>query len=208
MQHQKGLTMMEVLIVLVIVSILTALITFAGTKIKRSIQIRNSIGKLQQIYVVVSTYRTDWDGDGYTNYSHPHAYYGLGMPSLSYYELNRFGFDVTFFESPCNYNESVFYSFLCGFKGWITYVAPLYEPASMQPGSGNLVDFRNYLSEYRENSVLFVDPYCNEPCTSMSAKYLKKRGIALLLSGQIVNRYDYGNASAKNLRWYSEKPDI
>ncbi len=75
MQHQKGLTMMEVLIVLVIISILTALITFAGTKIKRSIQIRNSIGKLQQIYVVVSTYRTDWDGEGYTNYSHPHAYY-------------------------------------------------------------------------------------------------------------------------------------
>ena len=208
MKKQKGLTMMEVLIVLVIISILTALITFAGTKIKRSIQIRNSIGKLQQIYVVVSTYRTDWDGDGYTNYSHPHAYFGLGLPTLGAYEKDRIGFSEEFLQSPCGSDKQIFDSFSCGVYGWITYVAPLYEPIRiMRPGSGNWIEFRNYLPEYRESAVLYIDPYCNPPGTSMATEYLYKRGIALLLSGQIINKYDLGNADAIHLRWYSQPPE-
>jgi type II secretory pathway pseudopilin PulG len=129
MKKQKGLTKMEVLIILVIISILTALITFAGTKIKRSIQIRNSIGKLQQIYVVVSTYRTDWDGDGYTNYSHPHAYYHLGLPTSFAYQKDRLGLSESFSASPCGNDKMIYESFRCGAGGWIAFVAPKYEPA-------------------------------------------------------------------------------
>ncbi len=196
---------MEVLIVLVIISILTALITFAGTKIKRSLQIRNSIGKLQQIYVVVSTYRTDWGGDGYVNYSHPDAYYGLGIPTMRAYEINRLGMSETFLASPCGFDKMIFESFLCGVGGWITYVAPLYEPAKLKkPKSGNLILYGDYLNNYKENAVLFIDPYCNSPNTSMQSPYLYKRGHALLLSGKIVEKYDLGDASSLNLMWYSD----
>ncbi|HWP30980.1 MAG TPA: type II secretion system protein [Fimbriimonadales bacterium] len=206
----SGFTLVEVIVSILIIIALAGLLTPVFNRMKRSAEIRSSIAKLHQLGVAVSLYRTDYGGEGYARYDSPNAYYGLALPPLRYYEfyrLDHYGADANFLPSPCGADQTIFDTFRCGVIGWITYVAPEYEPALMKPGSGNLYEFHDYLATYRENAVLFIDPYCNPPGTIMGAPYIYKRGLSVLISGQVVNRYGMGYAGADNLRWYSDPPE-
>jgi len=205
-----GFKLIEVIVSILILIALAGILMPVFNKAKRSAEIRSSIAKLHQLGVAVSLYRQDYGGEGFARYDAPNAYYGLALPTLRYYEyyrLDHYGADANFLPSPCGADRTIFESFKCGVIGWITYVAPQYEPALMQPGTGNLRDFHDYLATYRENAVLFIDPYCNPPGTIMGAPYIYKRGLSVLISGQVVNRYKMGNAMSFHLQWYSDPPE-
>lgn len=98
-----------------------------------------------------------------------------------------------------------------GASGYIRMVAHMYDPLVMlQPVEGggftaNWILYKDYLPQYRENAVVMAEFYCNRMDIRPNSPYVSKRGIALLLSGQIVNKYDQGNWN--NLRWFSAPPD-
>ena len=207
MKKQKGLTMMEVLIVLLIVAILTVIATPIVSKIKMNIQIHQSQNKLKQLHTAVSIYRQDYEGEGYIRFDMPNAFYGLGLPIKNTSFRQHLGVDDEMFVSPCGSDITIFESWRLGTIGHISYTAAMYDPALLHPPLGNYFDYKDYVATYRENIVIFVDPYCNASGTSMRNPFVRKRGLAILLSGQMVNKFSEGNASSDNLRWYSLLPD-
>jgi hypothetical protein len=89
--------------------------------------------------------------------------------------------------------------------GYISLVVGYYSPRAIELSPGNWADYHDYIPRYRQNIVIAADPYCNPPGTNMMAQFVYKRGLALLLSGQVVNKYDMGNAFY--LHWWSDPPE-
>ncbi|MCL6624524.1 MAG: hypothetical protein K6T17_07920 [Fimbriimonadales bacterium] len=94
--------------------------------------------------------------------------------------------------------------------GYIGLVCILYSPPAIdypvREGTNlNRLYYSEYIPRYRQNIVIAIDPYCNPPGTKMRAPLVFKRGLALLLSGQVVNRYAQGDAYF--LQWWSDPPE-
>ena len=113
MKKQKGLTMMEVLIVLVIVAILTAILTPVFSKIKRTLQIHSSEVSLKNLHLILSIYRQEYDGEGFIRYGLPNSYYGLGLPT-STTTWTSMGVKDEVFISPCGSDDQVHESWYHG----------------------------------------------------------------------------------------------
>jgi prepilin-type N-terminal cleavage/methylation domain-containing protein len=197
----RGLSLIEVLVVLAIIAILAAILSPVYARVKRSGQITVSISRLRQMHHALSLYQIDSGGGG-TALDSAQAYYEEGLPPKSYFDTTLFGFAPDFWISPCGYDATISSTGATFNPGWIDYVAPFYDPVNLTPTTNK--PYHDYLQTYRQNAVVFVDPYCNEPGTVMSAPLTTKRALAVLLSGQIINRRKTGNAFL--LHYYSEPP--
>jgi hypothetical protein len=71
--------------------------------------------------------------------------------------------------------------------------------------TANWLLYKDYLRTYRQNVVVLAEFYCNPLDKKIASEFVSRRGIALLLSGQIVNKYDQGDWN--DLRWFSPPPD-
>ncbi len=215
---ERGFTIAEALIVLAIIAILSYLLFPLFLKVKRQVQIYSSVSKLRQIHLAIENYRQAWDGaDVFTSYR---SYYRLGLPVVPDHRQDP--------KKPWEYfTDTTWRDWLSGCAstdleenlvvlqehylaspitivppGFIGYVAPDYDPPMVENVSPN---YLNYLPTYRQNIVLAVDPYCNPPGLSLASPLVSKRGISLLLSGQIVNKYAPGYM--KDLKWWSDPPE-
>lgn len=214
----RALTMVEALVILAIIAMLTALVYPVLGDLKRKMKVFTSMRQLRDIHVGVELYRHEYGGvDVFQSYR---SFYTLAIPLPEMtlpFNPHLPGIDhrSNTWVSPCgNRNpleadqELSRSAMFPGFHGWISYVAGKYDPRLIEinvPGNGNRLYYMNYIPTYRENIVLAVDIYCNPPGTRMMAPLTRKRGIALLLSGQVVNKYAPGDAS--RLEWYSDPPD-
>lgn len=214
----RGLTLVEALVVLAIIAMLTALLYPVFGNLKRQMKIFTSMRQLRDIHVGVELYRHEYGGaDVFTSYK---SFYTLAIPlpeTMLPFNPHLPGIDhrSNTWVSPCGHRNPLLAdqelsrsAMLGGFHGWFSYVAGKYDPRLIEidvPGNGNRMSYMNYIPTYRENIVLVVDIYCNPPGTRMGAPLTRKRGIALLLSGQVVNKYATGDAS--RLQWYSDPPD-
>jgi type II secretory pathway pseudopilin PulG len=216
----RGFTIAEALVVLVIIAIMSYLLYPLFMKVKRQVQIRSSIGKLRQIHIAIENYRQAWDGaDVFTSYR---SYYRLGLPATPrdqgiVYPWIRTGTDYRDWWSPCAtgilaYDEEIMKDVFLPHvpAGYIGLVCIVYSPTVIEypvPGGTNFnkLYYSDYIPRYRQNIVIAIDPYCNPPGTKMNAPLVFKRGLALLLSGQVVNRYAQGNAFF--LQWWSDPPE-
>lgn len=206
MKPVRGLTILEALVVVTIIAIVAALLFPVFSKAKLAALRRGSAEKMRSLYAVFETYRNDYGGSNAV-----YEYYKLGFPRGRYWEYTLWYLPYSAWESPCGEKDwSMVFDTPAVRNGWISYAAAFYDPDTFRIDesgrrSGNLVEYGNYLQEYRENAVIFADPFCNPPGTKMTAPLVKKRTIAMLLSGKIVDRERAGNAW--RLQFWSDPPD-
>ncbi|NOG93973.1 MAG: hypothetical protein HND42_12120 [Armatimonadetes bacterium] len=178
---------------------------------RRQAQITSAASNLRNYHLALELYRSNWDAkEVYLSYM---SYHDLGLPPYEGY-LDRFfaslGPELANLErwmSPCGADQTIFDTALpiLNIRGMVSVSYGFYSPWVMSEGSGNLADYEFYIPEYRENIVVYADPYCNPPNTLMSNPLTSKRALAITLSGQLVNQIKKGNAA--NLRFYSDRPD-
>lgn len=192
---KRGLTLIEALVVLVIVAILTGILIPVMGKVKRNAQINESLSRLQQLWSAMEIYRNEWDGSN-VDYSSLAA---LGLPKRIEGWL---GFNENFFRSPCGFDMTHWTTsgVSMGVAGYYIYVPPTYDPANDHLPHR----YRGYLKKYRENAPLFIDIYCNPAGMDLHEKETLKRGLAVLISGQLVNKYSTGYM---NLYFFSDPPE-
>ncbi|KAA0225832.1 type II secretion system protein [Fimbriimonadia bacterium ATM] len=190
---EMGLTIIEALVTVSIIAILVAIITPVIVSMRNAAKIQTSVSRLQAIYLAVEVYRQDYDGtDTY------HSTYRYGLPPWSYFNQTLLGLPASVWESPCGPDETIRFSSLASRDGYIHYAASMYEDiVASWPGGVT----RGYFPRYQEISVLALDAFCNKPGTHMRAPHTTKRALAVLLSGQVINRLQKGNAGW--LDWYS-----
>ncbi|MER3414562.1 MAG: hypothetical protein C4341_10140 [Armatimonadota bacterium] len=210
--RRNGLTLVEALIVLAIIAVVAALLTPVFMKVKQNARVASSVGNVKQLLGALMLYRQDYEGvdvfDG------PNAYYRLGLPAASEGrwrdpwasdQLAPYGASHDVWRPPCGFDHFIYGWTCAGELNVICYVADFYDPAAMKPGTGNLTDLHDYLSRYRSNAVVFLDPFCNPPGTQVQLARTWKRGIAGLLSGQVINKYGRGRINRpQHLFWFSE----
>lgn len=200
--REKALTLIEALSVLVIIASLSVILTPVVAKAKRAAQVGASTSKLQQLFAALTIYRSEHDGSDV--FYGPKAYYASGLPTFEYWNSTAFDLPNAAWESPCGDDPTIRnWAPIPNAPGWLIYAAPSYDPWGFE-GGGNPF-YRTYFQDYRQNSVLFVEPYCNPPGTDFSNPYVKKFALAVLFSGRLVRRADYGNAFY--LQWYSEREE-
>ena len=196
--------MVEAIVVIAIILIIAAILTPVYRNARRGSEIDASISNMRQLYASLAIYRNDNEG-----LDRVYEYYALGPPPRSYYTDVWHEKDKSMWPSPCNSTAERLGTLLptvMKYRGEISYSARVCEPAIFENG-GNL-NLKDYLSTYKQNAALFVDPYCNDAGIdrySMSVPFEKKRALAMLLSGQLVNRIKKGNALY--LQFYSSPPE-
>lgn len=209
----RGLTLVEALVVLAIIAMLTALLYPVFGNLKRQMKVFTSMRQLRDIHVGVELYRHEYGGaDVFTSYK---SFYTLAIPLPEMtlpFNPHLPGIDhrSNTWVSPCGHRNPLLadpnLTTFAGFHGWIQYTALMYDPRFLDgPGRDLRSDYLDYIPRYRSNTVLAVDTNCNPRGTRMGAPLTRKRGIALLLSGQVVNKYATGDAT--RLGWYSDAPD-
>lgn len=200
-RRNLAFTLTDIIICLAIVAVVAAIATPVFLSVKSNMRITHAVSRVRQLYVGLASYRIDHDGvDG--GYYNENAFYTLGLPPSSTHPF--FGYSRSFWQSPCGADKTIAETSLNFVIGEITLVCKFYDPKLLVKGSGNYTDYRDYVSQYQDHIVVLRDPYCNPPGTSMRNPFTKKRGIAALLNGTIVNRIKEGNGW--RLQFYSDPP--
>jgi prepilin-type N-terminal cleavage/methylation domain-containing protein len=206
--RRRGLTLVEALIVLAVVAIVAGLLTPVFLKVKQNARVATSVGHVKQLLGALTLYRQDYDGVDV--FEGERAYYRLGLPASKvglwpWEQLGPYGATDEVWRPPCGFDESVYHDAPCwGEFNRICYASVFYDPVNRVPGSANNL-LRDYLLRYRSNAVVFVDPFCNPPGTEVHLAHTWKRGIAGLLSGQVVSKQGRGSmGKIEGLFWFSE----
>ncbi|MCW5945661.1 MAG: hypothetical protein KIT74_01365 [Fimbriimonadales bacterium] len=186
------------MIVLVIIAVVAAILMPIISSAKRSAKVSTSIQKMRQLYAALEVYRLEHDGSDGT-----YDFYKLGLAPGRHFQDTLLGLRPSAWESPFPFDKTIFDSGPTTIPGWITYGPGFYDPMYLH-GHTN-IDYHTYLATYRQNAVVFIDPYCNPPGTHMRAPFVSKRALAILLSGEVVNRSRTGNAFL--LHFYSDVPE-
>jgi type II secretory pathway pseudopilin PulG len=195
--NRRALTLIEVLVVLLITTIIAGIMIPVLSSAKGGAHIVDSQSRLRQLYVALELYRQQHDGGGSS-----YQYHAQGLAPNSYRWETGFGVEESFWRSPCGSDLTVFTSAGFGKRGEIFYAAPKYDPANISTTTNTI--YKQYLEEYRDNAVVFLDHYCNPVGTRMNSPLIRKRGLAVLLSGQLKRVFRSGDAST--LQFYSDPP--
>jgi competence protein ComGC len=193
-----GLSLMEVVVVLAITALLMAILVPVMGSAKRSAKVSNASQNLRQLSMALNLYRADWGGSD----SSFESYHGLGLPPVDYVRSSFTTEHAHLMRSPCGLNESAFNTAL--FPGHAGYVSPVFALADPSLGPEQPAEFREHIAKYQQNSVMMLDVNCNEAGIEFNDQYVVKRGLAVLFSGQLVNRKAPGHAS--NLKWFTDLP--
>ncbi len=188
--------MVEVLVVLVITAILMGILIPVIGKAKNTAKVQSAVQNLRQLSVNLDLYRSDWNGSE-TAFD---SYYSLGLPPVNYVRGEFSRINAAILPSPCGLNTTAFNTAF--FPGAAGHVSPVFATGDPIHGPTQAKEFKEHIPEYRENSVMFIDVNCNDEGVKFNEPYTLKRGLAVLFSGQLVNKSDKGHAST--LRWYSQ----
>lgn len=232
--RSRALTLLEALMVVLIIGMLAAMLYPVFGSLKMKLKVVGTVQRLKQFNVALQTYRQDWGGaDVFTSFWSyytvglpPNIFPGKD-PDNPWGEGVRYvwepvdpvlpGIRPQDWLGPCapisvglpdQFENGLLYG---GVTGHLRLVAQMYDPLVMlKPGedggfTANWHLYKNYLTEYRQNAVVLAEFYCNRLDILPGSRYVSKRGIALLLSGQVVNKYDQGDW--KDLRWFSPPAD-
>jgi len=178
---RQGLTMLEVLIVITILAVMTSILTPVFQKANRSARVVSTLSRLKQVHMAVMLYQID------TGKS---AEYGpkdaMGLPSRT--ELNRwihdpgasYKYPIEMFLSACGAHPS---DTTGGFTYW--------------PGGDTAhAQWAKLVTLYQDNMILFHDLNCTDPDVDIYNRYDAKRGLGVLLSGQLVNFVKVGDCKS------------
>lgn len=178
MRRRAAFTLVEILMVLSIVALITAIVFPVFARAKMSAKVATSISQLRQLYVVTALYRSDHDGDGVYGDSG-----SMGLPQfpIDWNTIKSYPITEELMTSPCschpdtnlggscrpNWNVDLVWSFESQWSGWAT--------------------------KFREGTPLIWDVHCNDSSTRLYNQYALKRGNAVLLSGTAISRLSSGD---------------
>lgn len=208
MRRNSALTLVEVVVVLAIIAIVAALLTPVFMRLKDASKVRASSSNLRQLWTALEMYRNAWDGADI--FIGPQSYNRIGFPEQVSADQGPndpfapYGVTASLWRSPCGGDRTIFESGPTFVRGLYTFAPLFFSPFAMS-SPGNASTYGDYIQTYRENMVVFLDPYCNPAGTSMMSARSKKRGLSILLSGQLLNRRKEGNAFF--LQWWSDPAD-
>ena len=174
--RRRAFSLVELIVVIAIISVLAALISPALWRVKHSVNMTSSMSRLRQLGVAVQMYQADYQ------LQRP----SVGeLPPYGYVYSEFMGFAKDFFVSPCGYKDDIEGNTLgLSYQYWAGFEEN--EPLFQKHG---------------DNSALFSDPDCNENGDQWRSQYQSKRGLAVLYSGQVVNRYKPGDPGTMD--WWS-----
>jgi type II secretory pathway pseudopilin PulG len=192
-----GASMVEVIVVISIVLILSAIIFPAFSEAKKSSQTTTSISNMRQISLVMHLYRSDWDGDdlGLTPPQLGIPPTALGYPAW-YYNAGHTGPEPPEFRtpsvrqllaSPCAAPFANIQPPVAHVPGQIQYATNWYSNSHLKPVLEGLPMF-DYIKRYRQNSAVVFDVYCNDLGTDFSNPLSSKRLMAISIDHRLWNR--------------------
>lgn len=192
--------MIEALVVIAIMVVVASITFPILLSAKRSALLGKSIHQMQQLYIALQIYRADYNSSD----SSFGSSYELGLPPDHTFLDRTYGAPPELWKSPFPASFDVFEGSAGGEFGDINYAPSGYRPGGAD--SLNIYDKDRYLERYRENAVVFIDYYCNPTGTRMINPYFEKRALAILFSGQVVNKMKKGFANT--FYFYSDPPPL
>jgi len=169
-RKRQGFTIVEVLVVIAIVATLAALMFPVFARSKRQGFIDKDVEKLHQCQLATALYQHDNDGAGVPPYSLP----------LPRDWLNQFKRGGTFYGT----DESSWTS-ACG-----------RHPSSPSPNFVFFADTGPVASRayslHGERTILMADENCNDASVDVSADFITKLGLGVLIDGTLVRRLHQG----------------
>ncbi|MEW5884809.1 MAG: type II secretion system protein [Armatimonadota bacterium] len=219
-KRNHALTLLEALIVVLIIGMLAAMLYPVFESLKMKMRVVGTVQRMKQFHIALQMYRQDWGGaDVFTSWK---SFSVIGLPAASRTDPTWMhltpplpGISRKDWIGPCGYDVDrnptagpgerfEFYYVYPRHGGSISYAASLYAPVVMEgeDEAGNYGMYWDYISTHRDQIVVLAEFYCNPPSLNLSNSKVRKRGIALLLSGQVVNKSDVG--STWDLRWFSD----
>jgi prepilin-type N-terminal cleavage/methylation domain-containing protein len=192
----RGFTLIEVVVCIAIVAIVAAL-TFPAFQSARLAAKQTDVkGQLRQLHTAVTLYRTDYDGFG--KYGQgieiglpPTA--SIGRKDYRHVALRPYGATEQLWIGRCEFHRSIlgkdFHRTTGGGTHWIRWNDR--DAESKRP-----TVWEEDVIVYRENSALIINVHCNRPATDVRNLYEIKTGIAVLLSGSVVQRSRRGEVNS------------
>lgn len=184
MARRRGLTLLEVLTVLAIVSVLTALLLPVMASVRESAYQRSCHSNLRQIHLATALYRSAHDGDGKYGRAtemglpplNPRGHQTtLGVPSLRCARWPAPG--------PVQNNWSYQFTF--------------YETSL--PGLRN--PWEPHVEEFREDALIAFDTNHNPPNHPMASDYVSHLGLGVTLGGTLLRLHKPGDPD--RFRWWT-----
>jgi prepilin-type N-terminal cleavage/methylation domain-containing protein len=177
-----GFTLGEVLVVIAIIVILAALVSLLGPRAIASAKQAHSHGNLKQHHLALKLYQSEWGGDGV-----------YGLPEEMGYPLDTPEMFAHVWPNVLKVPEQAWQTKCCCHpdlgKAVIQYQFKM--PTS-----------RSEALEFEDNLVTFVDLHCNDYSAKIRNTLEPRRGLGVLLSGTLVNRYKEGNMD--KFSWWAE----
>ncbi len=189
----RGLTFVEVLVVLAIVSVLFAILFPVFRNAKQQAKITSTLSRLRQLHVAIMIYQADSGQTG--GYGPAHE---MGLPGGS--EFVSWGF----YPPPTTYRyPKDIYLSACGPHPSDTSAGFTYWAGSRhEEGQANWL---KNINTYRDNMILLSDLNCTDPGVDIYNSYDSKRGLGVLLSGQLIRFVKVGDCK-KVTFWASPPP--
>lgn len=174
--RRRGFTIIELLTVIALTAILTAILTPVFAAAKRRGKIASSLGILHQLHVGTMLYQQDYGGSGYGDLPQmglPNGEFNEGLAEVSPTK----SLDLP---SPCGLNS------LWASDGKKTLFHYVYRP-----GRGE-ADFVNEVTATGERYVLFTDINCDDSDGPLYNERFSHLGLGVALGGNAFTRRRVG----------------
>jgi len=190
---KRGLTLLELLVVIGIIVLLALVVSIVATPIKRRATLIVCRNNFRQIHMAVQAYREDYEG--IEPNGQPLSREELGLPTAFFGDLIRGGYikDRRIFDCP---EETVFKEFtaITGVGSLGSYIFPV--PGDLSPELARQ-HFRRCVALKRSKVAILIDPWHNPPdppyAPGVPTPFFPKWELVLRLDGQIelvlVNDY-------------------
>lgn len=164
-------------VVVAIIMLLAAILTPVFKTARRSAQITSSIGNLKQQHLALKLYQQEWNGEGVYGEWHE-----MGYPPVFADWVRPLKVPIAVWDTPCQHHPD-----------W----------------GESLVDYELRLPmdvsitrAFEEQIVTFTDINCNDAGVRLGNSFEQRRGVGILLSGTIVNRFKTGDMW--RFSWWSD----
>jgi prepilin-type N-terminal cleavage/methylation domain-containing protein len=167
---KRAFSLIELITVIGIIVVVSALLWPVLANARRASQISSTTQRLRQLHLAVKLYQAEYHGDG--SYGTPEQ---MGLPTWSLALTAHLGVNQAMLASPCGCHPD----FRCGSRGRYQEMWPL-------------LSWNENIAFFEDNMPLIADLNCNDVSVRMENQFVSRRGVAVLLSGTIVNRYSPG----------------
>lgn len=178
----RGVTLVEILVVIGVILILTAITVPVMSSAKRSAKVTATTVRLRNQWIALSLYRAEYDSDGRYGTSPE-----MGLPE---FEVRNMAVIDHTWPPPCGIHPDLWVNFwvrcFCGHEGMSEEElnAALPKCRARISADSNL---------YRENWILLIDDNCSDPDVKLRNVYQRKRAVGVFLSGQVKFKVGIGD---------------